>query len=86
MRIPLKMVIGTSMLVVLVNSLFALGAHLMVGKIDLTLVGFLTAGSTIGALAGPVLLVKAKTDHSESKVRYGYAVVMAALGILMIIG
>ena len=86
MRIPLKMVIGTSMLVVLVNSIFALGAHLMVGKIDLTLVGFLTAGSTIGALAGPVLLVKAKTDHSESKVRYGYAVVMAALGILMIIG
>lgn len=86
MRIPFKMVIGTSLLIVLVNTFFAVGAHFLIGKIDLTLVCFLTAGSTIGALTGPKLLAKAKTDRSENKIRYWYAAVMVALGVLMIIG
>ncbi len=86
MRIPIKMVIGTSLLIVLVNTIFATGAHFLVGKIDLTLVFFLTAGSTIGAIAGPRLLAKIKIDKSENKAKYGYALVMIAIGILMIIG
>ena len=86
MRMPLKLVIGTSLLVVLANTVFAVGAHLLVGKIDLTLVCFLTAGSIIGALIGPKLLSKVKIDNSENKVRYWYAVIMVALGVLMIIG
>ncbi|WP_372751794.1 sulfite exporter TauE/SafE family protein [Labilibaculum sp.] len=86
MNIPLKMVIGTSLMVVLTNSLFAVGAHFLVGTIDLTLVGFLTIGSTIGALLGPFLLSKVKTDKSESKVKYIYALVIVAIGIAMIIG
>lgn len=60
MRIPFKMVIGTSLLAVLVNTIFAVGAHFIVGKIDLTLVIFLTAGSTLGAIIGPRLLAKSK--------------------------
>jgi hypothetical protein len=86
MRIPLKMVIGTSMLIVLINTFFAVGAHFLIGKIDLTLVGFLTAGSAIGALTGPILLANVKTDSSESKIKYWYAAVMVILGVLMIIG
>lgn len=86
MRIPLKMVIGTSLLIVLVNTLFAIGSHFFMGKIDLTLVWFLTAGSALGALAGPKLLTKVKTDHAENKIRYLYASVIAVMGILMIIG
>lgn len=86
MRIPLKLVIGTSLLVVLANTIFAVGAHLLVGKIDLTLIYFLTAGSIIGALLGPKLLSKVKTDNSENKFRYLYAIIMVALGILMIMG
>ncbi len=85
MRIPLKMVIGTSLMVVLVNTTFAIGAHLLVGKTDLTLVYFLTSGSIAGALLGPKLLAKIKTDNSENKVRYIYALVMVLIGLLMII-
>jgi uncharacterized membrane protein YfcA len=85
MRIPIKKVIGTSLLVVLMNTIFAVGAHFLIGKIDLTLVYFLTAGSTIGALTGPKLLAKVKIDRSGNKVKYGYAAVMIALGILMMI-
>ncbi|WP_339734990.1 sulfite exporter TauE/SafE family protein [uncultured Sunxiuqinia sp.] len=85
MRIPFKLVIGTSLMVVLVNTLFAVGAHFLVGRIDLMLVYFLTAGSIAGAILGPRILTKVKTDRSENKVRYLYAAVMAAIGILMIV-
>lgn len=85
MRMPLKLVIGTSLVVVLANTLFAVGAHLLVGKIDLTLICFLTAGSIIGALAGPKFLSKVKTGNSEIGFRYLYAIVMVVLGVLMMI-
>jgi len=86
MGIPLKLVIGTSLMVVLVNTLFAVGAHFLVGRIDLMLVYFLTAGSIAGAILGPKILTRIKTDQSESKVRFLYAGVVAAIGILMIVG
>ena len=86
MRIPFKMVIGTALLIVLINTVFAVGAHFLIGKIDLTLVYFLTAGSTIGAIAGPRLLAETKTDRSENTIKYWYAAVIVVLGILMIVG
>ncbi len=86
LEIALKMVIGTSLLIVLCNTVFAIGAHFLVGRIDLTLVCFLTAGSAIGALAGPFLLAKAKLNKAEKTAGYWYAAIMAAIGVLMIIG
>jgi len=85
MRITIKKIIGTSLLIVLVNTIFAIGAHFIMGKIDLTLVMFLTIGSALGSIAGPKILATIKTDHSENKIRYIYATVMAALGVVMII-
>lgn len=84
MNISVKTVIGTSLFVVLVNTLFAIGGHLFVGKLDLTLVGFLSIGSIIGALVGPFWVSKAKTDNSESKIKYIYALVIVAIGVIMI--
>ncbi len=84
-RVPLKIVIGTSLLIVLVNTIFAVGAHFLIGKIDLTLVCFLTAGSAIGALAGPKVLAKVKPERSEKRIRYWYAAVIFLLGIIMIV-
>jgi uncharacterized membrane protein YfcA len=86
LKIPVKMVIGTSLLVVLFNTVFAVGAHFLISKIDLTLVYFLTAGSAIGAVAGPRLLTKIHIDKAENKARYWYAVVMVIIGVLMITG
>jgi len=87
LRIPIKLVIGTSLMIVLVNTLFAIGAHVFVGHIDFTLVYFLTAGSALGAVTGPRLLAKSKKiDRSENKARYWYALVMVVIGILMIVG
>jgi uncharacterized protein len=87
MQMTLKVVIGTSILIVLVNTLFAASAHFLLGTLDLTLVAFLTAGSALGAFLGPrVLAFSDRSDKAEPLVRYGYALAMLVIGILMVIG
>lgn len=86
MNLATKVVIGTSLLVAFTNTFFAVGAHFLVGSIDLTLVGFLTAGSLIGALVGPRVLSNMGAKHTDNPgVRYTYALVMVIIGVLMII-
>lgn len=85
MRLSLKMVVGTSLLIILVNAMFAIGAHFLVGRIDLTLVGFLTSGSVVGALIGTRWLSKIKVAKAENNIRHVYALVMIVIGILMIL-
>jgi uncharacterized membrane protein YfcA len=85
MRKPVKVVIGTSLMVVMANTASALGAHFLVGKIDLTLVYFLTAGTIIGALVGPKLLKGVKLERIDGPIRMWYALGMILFGIIMII-
>lgn len=85
MRKPVKVVIGTSLMVVMANTTSALGAHLLVGVIDLTLVYFLTAGTILGALVGPKLLKGAKLERIDGPLRLWYALGMILFGIVMII-
>jgi len=85
LNIPLKLVIGTSLMVVLSNTIFAVSAHFLVGRIDITLISLLTVGSIVGALIGPRFLSKIEIGNSENEVRYLYAAVMVVLGIIMIV-
>lgn len=85
MRIPVKMVIGTSLMVVMVNQASALAAHFLVGEIDLTQVYFLTAGTIAGALLGPGYLKGIKLERAEGPIRTWYAVGMIFFGTLMIL-
>jgi uncharacterized membrane protein YfcA len=85
LRIPIMQVIGTSLLIVLSNTAFALGSHFILGEIDLTLVYFLTAGSILGAVAGPFLLSGIKIEKAEGTIRKWYALGMVGFGILMIL-
>ena len=84
LNLSVKTAIGTSILIVLSNTLFAAGAYFVVAEIDMTLVLFLTAGSTIGAIIGPRLLDGIKSDGSNN-FKYIYSAVMAILGIIMIL-
>lgn len=84
LHLSVKMVVGTSLLVVLANTLFAVGAHFLIGNVDLTLVGFLTIGSAFGAAAGTRFLSSVEFGKSESSVKYIYATVMVIIGILML--
>ena len=85
MRKPVKIVIGTSLIVVMVNTATALGAHFLVGKIDLTLVWFLTAGTIIGALIGPKVIKGARLEKVDGPIRFWYAIGMIVFGIAMIL-
>jgi len=85
MRTPIKLVVGTSLMVSTVNTFSATGAHFLVGDIDLTLVYFLTAGTIIGAALGPRLLAGIKIGRSEGPIRFWYAIGMIAFGVIMII-
>jgi uncharacterized protein len=84
MRMPIKLVVGTSLMVSTVNNFSALGGHFLVGEIDLTLVYFLTAGAIIGALLGPKLLADVKIGRAEGPIRIWYALGMIVFGIIMI--
>lgn len=84
-RIPVKIVVGTSLMIAFVNTISALATHFMVGQIDMTLIFFLTAGSVIGALTGPGKLAEIKIGNAEYHIRKWYAVAMMAFGILLVI-
>ena len=86
LQIPVKVVIGSSLLVILVNTLFAISTHFFVSSIDLTLVGLLTIGSVTGAVIGTKLLAKSNIEKSGNSVKYIYVFVMVVIGILMITG
>lgn len=85
LRMPLRLVIGTSLMVIFGNTLSALGAHFVVGQIDLTLVYLLTIGTIVGALVGPHFLSGVSVEKAEAPVRRWYALGMIAFGVLMIV-
>lgn len=85
LRTPIRLVAGTSLLVVLINTVSALAGHFLIGEIDMTLVLFLTAGTVIGAFAGPRLLAGITLAKSEYHIRQLFAFIMIVLGIILII-
>jgi uncharacterized membrane protein YfcA len=82
---PVRLVAGTSLLIILINTISALGAHFLVGEIDMTIVYFLASGSVIGAFAGPVLLSGINTTRAEGSVRMWYAVALIIVGIIILL-
>ncbi len=85
MRIPFKLVVGTSLAVVFINTVSAMAGHFILGEVDLTLVFLLTTGSVIGALIGPGLLDGAKTGKFETPAKRVLAIFIVISGILLII-
>ncbi len=82
---PARKVAGTSLMVVLINTLAAFTGHFLLGEVDLTLVLMLTAGSVLGALLGPRLLVAIRPEKSENLIRRVFAIIIIISGILLII-
>lgn len=85
LKIPIRKVVGTSLMVVLVNTFFALTGHFLVGRIDLTLLLFLTSGTLIGAFAGPILFSGLKIKSMEGSIRKYYAYLVFTLGLILVI-
>lgn len=85
LRTPLRLVVGTSLMVVLVNTVSGLAGHLLLGKIDMMLVLLLTAGSIAGAALGPHLLAKVNLEKAEKPAKLAVAVMVIVSGIVLIV-
>jgi uncharacterized membrane protein YfcA len=85
LRTPLRLVVGTSLMVVLVNTVSGLAGHFLLGKIDMMLVLLLTAGSIAGAALGPHLLAKVNLEKAEKPAKLAVAVMVIVSGIVLIV-
>jgi uncharacterized protein len=83
-KLPVKLIAGTSLLVIFINTVSALTGHLFLGVIDLTLVLFLTIGTIIGALTGPRLTLGMNLGKREVFLREFFVFLILAFGIIMI--
>jgi uncharacterized protein len=84
-RLPLKLVAGTSLMIIFINTVSALTGHLILGVIDLTLVWFLTGGTILGALAGTRLTTLLNFEAKERTIRKSFAYLILCFGVVMII-
>jgi uncharacterized protein len=83
-KLPVKLIAGTSLMVIFINTVFALTGHLLLGIIDLTLILFLTAGTAIGAVAGPRLMTGFVLPRREGAIRQIFAYLMLIFGIVIL--
>ncbi|MBW6499088.1 MAG: sulfite exporter TauE/SafE family protein [Bacteroidales bacterium] len=83
--LPLKLVVGTSLMVIFINTVSALGAHFLVGQIDMTLVYFLAGGAMIGAFFGTRFLTNVRIIRTEGSIKFWYAIAIAFFGLIMIL-
>ncbi len=85
LNIPYAKVIGTSLLIISANAIFAISTHINMGKIDLTISAFLTAGTLIGGITGPLLFKKSGLHKLKKSPSGWYGLVIGVLGIMMIL-
>jgi hypothetical protein len=85
LRFPANMVIGTSVFVLIFNAISGLFGHLAVGHINFILIILLGGSAAIGALIGPHLLKKIKTDVLEKGFKILFISLTFLMGLMMII-
>ncbi|MEL7669551.1 sulfite exporter TauE/SafE family protein [Methanobacterium sp.] len=78
--LPAAMVVGTSVFVLIFNSIAGIGGFYLLGRLDLTLIILLGGGAAVGAFIGPLLLKKINPKTFEKI--YGPVII----GIMVIFG
>ena len=78
----MRTAVGTSLVVIAINSASGLMAHLRYGSLDLAMAGLFTIGGAIGALLGASLAGKL----DEQRLQRGFATFVALLGVWMVVG
>ena len=63
--LPASMVVGTSVFVLIFNSVAGIGGFYLLGRLDLTLIILLGGGAAVGAFIGPLLLKKINPKTME---------------------
>jgi hypothetical protein len=82
---PTPIVIGTSVFVLFFNAISGLFGHLAAGHINFTLIILLGGSAAIGALIGPRLLKRIKTDALDKVFKIIVISLTIFMGLMMII-
>lgn len=80
LRLPMRLAVGTSLVVIAINSAAALGAHLGSSGIDASLAALFVAGGFVGALVAGRLAGRV----DEARLSRGFAALVALVGIYLI--
>lgn len=75
LRLPMRLAVGTSLLVIAINSAAALISHLQYGGIDLATASLFAIGGSTGALLGTRLAARLQEDRLRQIFAAGLAVV-----------
>jgi uncharacterized membrane protein YfcA len=78
----MRTAVGTSLVVIAINSASGLAAHLRYGSLDLAMAGLFTIGGAVGALLGASFAGRL----DEQRLQRGFASFVALLGVWMVIG
>ena len=82
--LPAMLVVGTSVFVLIFNSVAGIGGYFFLGRLDLTLIILLGGGSAVGAFLGPLLLKKINPVTIEKIYAPLLVSMMLILGLAMI--
>ncbi len=83
-KMPIKLVAGTSLMILFLNTLAALTGHLVMGEIDFTLVWLLTSGAVLGSIAGPRVTKGWDIGKREGAIKHSFAIIVIVFGLIMI--
>ncbi len=78
-------VIGTTIFVLIFNSIAGIGSYVLLGTFDITLVLLLCSGTIIGAILGPRLLSKINPTIIEKALPFLMTIISIMLGLSMLI-
>jgi uncharacterized membrane protein YfcA len=83
--LPAVMVVGTTVFVLIFNSVAGIGGYFLLGKLDIPLVLLLGSGAVVGAFLGPKLLKKINPNTLEKIYGPLLVTIMLVLGLSLIL-
>jgi uncharacterized protein len=83
--LPAMMVVGTTVFVLIFNSITGIGSYFFLGKLDITLIILLAGGAAVGAFFGPKILKKIDPKTFEKIYVPVIVTISLVLGLAMIL-
>jgi Predicted permeases len=83
--LPAVMVVGTTLFVLIFNSIAGIGGYFILGRFDLTLTLLLGGGAVIGALLGPKLLSRVDQTTLEKFIPSVFILISTVFGLSLIL-
>jgi hypothetical protein len=83
--LPAILVVGTSVFVLIFNSVAGIGSYYLLGRLDVTLIILLASGAVVGAFLGPILITKINRKTLEKIYPPLLVTIMLILGLSLLL-